>query len=1035
MIDKAIDFALGHRLLTLLLVLLAAIWGVVVYFRIPKDIYPDLSAPLVTIITENPGMASEDVERLISFPLESLLSGAPQVTRVRSESTTGSSVVTVEFDWGMDIYLARQIVSSKLELIAGRLPLGTSQPILGPVSSRMGEIFEFAVVGAGADPIELRSVADWTIRYRLQGVPGVSFIVNLGGFVRQYQVFLKPEMLRNYDLTVDEVKAAIEESNRNFSGGILMKGAQEVLVKGMGRIETLDHLRNSVITSRDNVPIFVRDVAEVRIGGKFRRGSASYDGQEAVYVTVEKQYGGDTLTAIDNVKAALHQILNDLPADVDIRVFYDQSVLILKSLAHVQVSIVQGAVFIVLVMLFLMWNVRTSLLASITIPFSILIALVLMDLFGVKLTVMSIGGLAIGIGKVANGSILMVENIYRILNEKKGLASTLELTSEAAKEVGKYLFSANLIIILVFLPLLTLGGLEGAMFRPTAFAVAAALSASLFLNLSLQPVLASVVLRARAQSDRKNPVHRFLLTVYRCLLVACFRFKKSILALFLGMMVGAGYAYTFLGKEFVPPLDEGAILASTVMLPETSLEESIKMGERIEKVFLSLPEAVSVARTTGSAEASEHVHPVNHSHYHIELLPLEVRTRGFEEITQALRKELDKLPGVAYIFEQPIANRLAEMLTGTEGQLSVKLFGPNLDVLNELIEEIRHVMSGIHGVADLRVEQTTGIPQLEIRLDRSKLSRFGISVGQVADLVETALNGIEATDVYEEDRVTSVLIRLPEQYRSDEGAIRDLLVDAPSGERIPLSDLADISRSEGPQTIFRENLMRRKIVLCNVLDRDIGSFVAEARQKIEENLAFPAGYFVTFGGHYESQERAMKHLASVMMIVLLIIFVVLFSSFGSLWQALLVIMNIPSTLIGAILGLLIAGQTLNVSSTIGLIALFGICAQNDIILVAKINDLRKQGMVLREAVVKGALTKFRPIFITDMVMIVGVLPLALIVTTGAELHRPLAVVYIGGFIGAILLRLFVVPVLYETLATLCGRPQTGMEVGVHDESH
>jgi Cu/Ag efflux pump CusA len=488
-IDKIIDFALKHRLLTVLIVGLVSIWGVIVYTQMPKDIYPDLNAPLVTIITENPGMASEDVERLISFPLESLLSGAPRVTRVRSESTTGDSVVTVEFDWGTDIYRARQIVSSKLELIAGRLPIGTTQPILGPVSSRMGEVFEFAVTGEGVDPMELRSVADWTIRYRLQGVPGVSFIINLGGFVKQFQVSLKPEMLKNYNITIDEVREAIENSNRNFSGGVISKGAQEVLIKGLGRIETLDHIKTTVITSRNNVPVYVKDVAEVKIGPKFRRESGSHNAKESVYVTIEKQYGGDTLAAIKNIKEALARIARDLPERIKTKPFYDQSVLILKSINHVEISMLEGAFLIILVMIFFMWDLRSSLIASLTIPFSILIAIVLMNIFGVGLTVMSIGGLAIGIGKVANGSIIMVENIFRVLKEKKGQGSTLDLTAEAAKDVGKYLFSANLIIILVFIPLLTLKGLEGAMFRPTAFAVAAALFGSLIINITLKPVL------------------------------------------------------------------------------------------------------------------------------------------------------------------------------------------------------------------------------------------------------------------------------------------------------------------------------------------------------------------------------------------------------------------------------------------------------------------------------------------------------------------------------------------------------------------
>jgi len=1016
MIDKLIDFALKHRLLTILLVMLVSIWGVIAYMGMPKDIYPDLNAPLVNIITENEGMAAEDVERLITFPLESLLNGAPNVIRVRSESATGDSVVTVEFDWGMDIYLARQIVSSKLELISGRLPLGTTPPMLGPVSSRMGEIFEFAVTGEDTDPMELRSIADWTIRYRLQGVSGVSFVINLGGFIKQFQVFLKPDMLKHYDITINEIKEAIEKSNRNFSGGILLKGSQESLIKGIGRIETLEHIKNTVITSRNNVPVSVKDIAEVKVGAKFRRESGSHNGKESVYVTVEKQYGGDTLTAIGNIKNALANIAKDLPEKIKIKPFYDQSVLITKSISHVEITMLEGAILIILVMLFFMWNLRSSFIASLTIPFSILIALVLMDLFGIKLTVMSIGGLAIGIGKVANGSIIMVENIYRVLREKKGQASTMALTSEAAHDVGKHLFSANIIIILVFLPLLTMGGIEGAMFRPTAFAVAAALLGSLLINLTLKPILATFFLTEKYIKERKNPIDDFIHSKYQVILKGALKHKKAILIAFSCLIIGAGISYTFLGHEFVPPLDEGAIMASTVMLPETSLKESIQMGSRIEKIFLSFPEVISVSRTTGTAEASEHVHPVNHSHYNIELLPREKRKRGFDKITQAMRQELDKIPGLAYIFEQPIANKLAEMLTGVEGELSIKLFGQDLPTLNDKIEEIHNALINIKGVADLQIEQTTGIPQLIIKLNRGKLARFGIPVGEVADIIETALNGLEVTDVYEKDRITSVLIRLSEKYRQDEEAIKNLLIETPSGERIPLTQLAEISKSEGPQTIFRENLMRRKIILCNVEGRDIGGFVQEARESIENEVDLPPGYFVTFGGQFESQQHALRHLSILMLIVILIIFVILFSSFNSLWQAFMIIMNIPTTLIGGILALLIAGQTLNVSSTIGLIALFGICVQNDIILVAKINDFIKQGMALHEAVVKGAMTKLRPILMTDMVMIVALLPMALTVSTGAELHKPLAVVYIGGFFFAIILRLIIVPVLYETMA-------------------
>jgi cobalt-zinc-cadmium resistance protein CzcA len=477
-------------------------------------------------------------------------------------------------------------------------------------------------------------------------------------------------------------------------------------------------------------------------------------------------------------------------------------------------------------------------------------------------------------------------------------------------------------------------------------------------------------------------------------------------------------AYDSLGKEFVPELDEGQIMASTVMLPETSLAESNAMGLRVEEIFLSLPEVVSVSRTTGSAEGSEHVHPVNHSHYNVQLAPLEERDRGYDEIVADLRERLDDIPGIAYIFEQPIGNKIAEMLTGAEGALSVKLFGSDLDVLNAEVGRLRDVLAEIPGVADLQIEQTTGIPQLVIRLDRTRLARYGIPVAEVADLVETTLNGITVTDVYENDRMTSVLVRLEEESRQDEAAISRLLVDTPTGERIPLAELASIERGQGPQTIFRENLMRRKIILCNVEGRDMGRFVEEAQRAISEKIDLPPGYYTTFGGQFESQQRAMRHLTVVLMVVVLVIFVILLSTFGRVLEPVVIMLAIPLTLVGGVIGLALVGQTLNVSSTIGLIALFGIGIQNDVILIAKIKDLRERGADLRDAVVGGSLTKFRAILMTNLVMIVGVLPLALNTTTGAELHRPLAIVYIGGSIFAILLKMTVVPVLYDGMANL-----------------
>ena len=1018
MINAIIDLALRNRLLVLLLTILVSVVGVIAYQRMPKDIYPDLNAPLVNIITTCPGMAADDVERLMTFPLESLMSGTPHVTRVRSESTTGESVVTVEFDWGIDIYLARQIVTGQLEIVADQLPVGASTPALGPVSSRMGEIFEFAVVGEGVDPMELRGVADWTIRYRLLGVQGVSFVINLGGFVREYQVLLRPEKLHHYGITIAEVKEAIEQSNRNFSGGIITKKNQEFLIKGLGRIESIDHIRNTVITSRDSIPVFVKDVADVEVGARFSRENAGFDGEEAVSVVVQKQYGGNTLSTIANVKRFLADIKRDISEKIRIVPYYDQSPLISNALRHVEISMLGGGLLVLLVILLFLGNVRASLIASLIIPISILFALSLMHLGGVSLTVMALGGLAIGIGEMAGGSVIMVESIYERLQTEKHGASPLQLASLGAKEVGPYLTPANVIIVLVFLPLLTLEGIAGRMYRPTVFAVAAALLGSLIICITVNPVLMSLCIRNTGRPKRGSRFVNFLTRLYAAVLERSFRHKRIVLLAALAILAVAGACYQRLGSEFVPFLDEGSIMLSTVMLPETSLQESVRIGKKVEEIVLSFPEVVHICRTTGMAEASEHVHPVNHSHNLIQLHPREKRRRGYAELTEAMRRELDKIPGIVYLFEQPIANKMAEMLTGTEGQIAVKLFGPDLQVLNEKVWEIRDVMSRIRGIADLQIEQTTGIPLLVVTLDRKALARHGIKVGEVADLIETALNGVEATDVWEAKRLTSVLLRLPPEYRQDAETIRNLLVDAPSGHRVPLSQIGHIDRSEGPQTIFREDLERRKIILCNVVGRDIGHFVREAEETISRNVSLPQGYFVTFGGQFESQQRTMRQLLWMMVVVALSVLVVLFATLGSLRQSLLLLLNIPMTVAGGVIALFLAGQTLNVSSVIGFIGLFGIALENGVVLVGKINDLRKEGTELHEAVIQGAVRRFRPILMTELILILGVLPLALGQSSGSEIHRPLAVVYIGGFLVAIFFEQIVLPILYELFARL-----------------
>ncbi len=1012
MIDKLIEWSLNNRLLVLLLAALVVIAGIIAFFSLPVDVYPDLNAPLVNIVTENHGMPSEEVEKLITRPLESILNGAPHVTRVRSESSMGISVVTAEFDWGTDIYLARQLVTSRLELVINQLPAGSIRPTLGPVSSRMGEVYQFMVEG-DVDPMELRSVADWVIRYRLLGVPGISFVINMGGFIKQYQVLIDPTQLKNYDITIADVRIAIEENNQNPSGGLLFNGPQEFIIRGLGRMQNLDHIRNTVITARNNVPVYVKDIAEVQLGHQLRRGIASRNGKEAVDVIIEKQYGGDTLTTIRNVKSALADMAKSLPEKIKITPYYDQSVLIWQSIGHVERSIIQGAILVILVILLFLGNVRSALITSMTIPISVLFSVIMMKIFGIGITVMSLGGLAIGIGKMANSSVIMVENIYRILQKKeKGVhAGTLE----AAKEVGHLIFEAALIIILVFLPLFALTGIEGKMFAPTAFAVAASLLAGLICSLTIQPVLCSMLLKEKTISQEDNIFMRFMKKIYRAALVFCLKNRWKYL-----MITGIVYLCLMMilipkiGREFLPEMDEGSLILSTILSPGTSLEESHRIGQKVDAMMLEFPEVVSINRTTGRAEQSEHAHGVNHSHYIMELLPRKQRRRGLEEMLEAMRARMDELPGVRYIFEQPIQNKMAEMLTGLEGQIAIKLFGPELDVLDGKIEEIHTAVQNIEGVADLRIEQTTGTPQVNIKLDRMKLSRYGINISEVSDIIETALNGIEATDILEEHRKFAIFIRFQEPYRKDVATIENLLIDSPSGQRIPLKDLAEFELSEGPLTIMRENVQRRRVIICNVSGRDQGSWVEEAKLAIASGVSLPAGYYVTFGGQFENQQRGFRRLILLTILVGLLVFFLLMIFF-SFRNAVCIMINVPFSMMSGVIALFLFGMTFNVASAIGFIALFGISIQNALIMVGFYNKLRDEGKTLHEAVVEGSLIRLRPVLITELVIIMGVLPLLLFSgsASGSELLAPMAMVYVGGELDAIFLAALQLPILYE----------------------
>ena len=1015
MINKLISLAFANRVLTIFLFILLFLISTGVYFRIRHDMYPDLNAPLVNIISENYGMPPEDVERLITFPLESALNGAPHVTRVRSESSLGISIVTVEFDWGTDIYLARQMVADRIQMVAGAMPAGTEGPTMGAISSRLGEVCEFVVENdrptvSEAELLEIRGAADWLIRYRLQGVPGVALVVNMGGFIKQYQVLLDPSTLLAHGITVAEVKEAIQRSNRNFSGGILEKGTSEYIVQGLGRIQAMENIGNIVVANRKGIPTYLKDIAEIREGGAFRRGTASHNGKETVLATVEMQFRGDTLKTIDAIKKNLEEIKKRLPQGIKTVVSYDQSILINKSLGNVVKAILEGGILVTLVLILFLGSISSAILVAASIPLSVLIAFLLMHFFGVSINVMSLGGLAIGVGKMANSSIIMVENIYLRLRER-GEKPVKETVLKAAQEVGPHIFSATAIIILVFLPLLTLEGIEGKMFSATAFAVAASLAGGLLISLTFQPVLCSLFLRGRGKP--RDWLIRQIKKIYLPLLQAALRHKVITVTVPLLLLIAALALAPLLGTEFLPKLDEGSLLISSVILPGSSLREADRIGVESEKILLSFPEVTATYRRTGRAEASEHAHGINVSETMVSLLPKEQRRRPLAEMVRAMRKELSKIPGALFIFEQPVENKLTEMLTGLKGQLAIKIFGSDLQLLTQKAEEVRGVLSTVRGVADLQIEQLAGVPQVYIKLRQEQLARYGLRAMDVSEVIEAALNGVEVTDVLEAQKRIPIFLRFAPQYRSDLDAVRRILVDTPGGQRTPLESLADIYIGKGPSTIARENVSRRVVIQCNVQDRDQGSFVAEAKERIERGVSLPPGYFVTFGGQFESQQRAQRQLAVLFIAVFLMVLTLLFTSFRSLKRALLVLLNVPFAIVGGIIALLLLRENLSVSSLVGFIALFGISVQNGIILIAHIHELRSQGMSLEEALLEGSSTRLRPILMTAVVTMLGVFPLAIGQFVGAELQRPMAIVYIGGLLLSSAFNILVLPALYH----------------------
>ena len=1037
--SKITEISLKNRLLTLACVIVIVIVGFRMFQSAPIDVYPDINPPRITILTEAHGWSPEEMETLVTLPVESAMNGAPYVTRVRSSSAIGLSLVFVEFDWGMDVFLARQMVSERLQLVAPNLPEGVDAPIILPTSSLLGEIMEYALVDETGefDEMEMRDLADWVIRYQLQSQGGIANVINIGGYVKQFQVFVNPERLISYHLSLEDVATALEKSNENSAGGFLIKDARELMIRGLGRISSVSDIENVVIDLRESsTPILVKDVATVKIGSlpEIRRGAGSHNGKETVLGKVIKQPGVNTMNLSDKVTSVLKSLEHSLPESVKIKIEYAQADLIRRAVDTVKEALRDGAILVVVILAIFLFNLRTALITLTAIPLSLIIAVIALLSQGGTLNIMTLAGLAIAVGMVVDDAIVYVENIFRRLQEYFRLRYTgaepeetpSEVVTRASEEIRASIVFATLIIILVFVPLFSLSGMEGRMFRPLGWAVVISMAASLLVALTVVPVLSDLLLtrfrRSRPQDEsqsepppaKESPVVVWIKRAYRPLLALMMRLRWGVVALALLLVVLTVAAIPRLGREFLPVMDEATFIISVFSPPGTSLGESTRIGREMETRLMTIPEVTSVSSRTGRAEADEHAHDVNTHEILVNFIPPDEREKTREELLSEVRTLLspENFPGVLVSVGQPIQHRLDHLLSGVNAQVALKLFGTDLDTLRKKAEEIRAVISEIKGVADLQVEQQVQVEQLQIQVKRIEAARYGLRVEDVTHFAETAFKGESISRIIQGQRQYALLIRVDPTLVNTMEAVESLKLRTPSGAFVPLKQVADVGFGYGPNTINRENVSRRIVIQCNVQNRDLGNFIAEVQHEIEERVNLPEAYFLSYGGQFESQQAAQRKILIQTGFVLIGICVLLFLAMGSFRLSLLVMLNLPLALIGGVISIFLTGGVLSIPSMVGFILLFGIAVRNGIILVTHINTLRSEGMSLYDAVMKGAEERISPVLMTALTTGLGMLPLALAHGSGAELQKPLAIVISGGMITATVLTLIVLPVLY-----------------------
>ncbi len=1016
MIERIITFSLKQRLFIVWTAILIAVFGYLAFQNLAIDVFPDPSPPLVQIYTEAHGMGPEEIERFISYPIESSMFGLPRVKNIRSFSTYALSLVNVYFEDKTDIYWARQLVSQRILEAEDILPDQAHNSVLGPIATGLGLVYLYYLEGADHSALELRTIQDWLVKYELKSVPEVSQVLSIGGDVKQFHILVSPQSLLKYNLAISDIVEKIRENNQNVGASFITKGKEEYLVRSIGLAQSVEDLQNIVIVHYQGTTLRLRDIASVKVLPAIKRGAALANGEgEKVVGMVLKLFGSNTARVIENLEKKIEEINKALPQGVRIVPFYNQASLIKRCFSTVSMNLLLGVVLVIIVLFLLMGHFPSAMMVVFSLPFSILFSFIMMHRINLAADLISFGGLAIAIGLIADASIIFVENIHRHIYTSG--EDRLKAITSSAKEVGRPIFFAITIIILVFLPIFTLTGVEGVMFRPMGFTISFALIGALVFALAVVPALSFYFVKKRKKIVYESLLIRNIKKVYIPFFKMCMRHRKRVFLITILIFIIGLSLIPFLGREYIPFLEEGTLHLRATFDVNISLKETISLTTSIEKTITKIPEVTGVLSRIGRGEIGSHAHFINNAEILVKLKPVQ-KWKSFKnknELIHEIEHSLEQFPGVNLNITQPIAHNLDELITGVKAQLAVKIYGENFDVLKEKSTRIKDVIAAIKGAADVQVEQFTGQNHIQIVLQRERIARYGVSIREIQETIEAAIGGITVGQLYDEQKRHDIFLRFEPEFRNDIEQIKNLLIRLPGGGQAPLIQLASVGEVIGPRVISRENNKRYITIQCNIRGRDIGSFVEEAQKKIDENVQLPPEYSVKWGGQFELQQRANTRLAIITPVTLALVALLLFTIFYSIREVLIILINIPLALIGGILALKISGLYLSVPASIGFIAIFGIALENGLVLISVFHSHLKKGADMRDAVVKGVSTKLRPVLMTTFTTIFGVLPLMLAKGPGAEIQRPLATVVVGGLMTSTLVTLIVLPLVFQSL--------------------